>query len=659
MKHIGHNTLALAASLLFALTACRPGAEDYLEFLYTYMPEQDRTAYSQEFWKANVDKTLEVRDRMGWDVPEREFRHFVLPLRVNNEALDDFRTLYADTLCARVSGMSMAEAALEINHWCHEQATYVPADARTLGPMGLMLRGVGRCGEESVLAVSAMRAAGIPARQVYTPRWAHTDDNHAWVEVFVDGGWHFMGACEPEPVLDLAWFNAPASRAMLLHTNAFGDYDGPEDVIRRTSHFTEINVNRSYLPTRRTVVTVLDTDGNPVPGAFVEFKIYNYAEFYTVARYQADDKGTTALDTGIGDIVIWASDGDRFGLTTVGGGCPDGVAEGTVTLDHRFGEDCCIELDIVPPVEKPLPGMATPEQAAANAIRLAREDSIRASHHHVMDRDSVIAIVCPGYDYAKGIKDSDATAEVRTPEASGSIHTHYIQDGSPVRNPEYYRHFTLSRIDGGTAHLYEYDENAPTVYDFDLESGYYMITTGTRMADGSVLARAQFFTLEPEGEAEVPIVLRAATDRPQVIGNIDAEQLFLPEGAEKQQSLLSATGRGYFLLAVLGGKDEPTNHAIHELESIQDDLAIWGRKCVVLAGPAGSTHSEELASLPGAVFGADPDAKVMEMLRSGVEAPAAILPLVAVCDSFGRVVWFSQGYNTSLGGQLKAVVAQL
>ena len=43
---------------------------------------------------------------------------------------------------------------------------------------------------------------GIPARQIYTPRWAHCDDNHAWVEVWVDGSWHFLGACEPEETLD-------------------------------------------------------------------------------------------------------------------------------------------------------------------------------------------------------------------------------------------------------------------------------------------------------------------------------------------------------------------------------------------------------------------------------------------------------------------------
>ena len=82
---------------------------------------------------------------------------------------------------------SMEQAALEVNHWAYEKATYRPSDARTSSPLATVRTTFGRCGEESTLGVAAMRSVGIPARQVYTPRWAHTDDNHAWVEVWIDG----------------------------------------------------------------------------------------------------------------------------------------------------------------------------------------------------------------------------------------------------------------------------------------------------------------------------------------------------------------------------------------------------------------------------------------------------------------------------------------
>lgn len=125
--------------------------KECLAFLYGAMPLPDMTGYPFRYWVDNVRKTLEVRKNAAWEIPEREFRHFVLPLRVNNEALDNFRTIYADELCARVEGMTLAQAALEINHWCHEMATYAPSDARTLSPTGTIASGLGRCGEESVL----------------------------------------------------------------------------------------------------------------------------------------------------------------------------------------------------------------------------------------------------------------------------------------------------------------------------------------------------------------------------------------------------------------------------------------------------------------------------------------------------------------------------
>ncbi|MBR0269337.1 MAG: transglutaminase domain-containing protein, partial [Prevotella sp.] len=228
--------------------------QEALRFLYAYMPIADITDYPTAFHAANVRTAFEARREMAWgqQVPELLFRHFVLPTRVNNEALDQARQVFYKELKERVGHMPMKDAILEVNHWCHEHVTYQPSDARTLSPLACLKTAIGRCGEESTFTVTALRSVGIPARQVYTPRWAHTDDNHAWVEAWADGEWFFLGACEPEPVLNLGWFNAPASRALLMHTRAFGDYNGPEEVMLRTSNFTEINLIDNYGSTGRT-----------------------------------------------------------------------------------------------------------------------------------------------------------------------------------------------------------------------------------------------------------------------------------------------------------------------------------------------------------------------------------------------------------------------
>lgn len=287
-----------------------------LQFLYAYMPLADVTDYPTSFFLENVRTSFEARQQMAWGskVPELLFRHFVLPVRINNENLDNSRMVFFKDLKERVKGMSMKEAILEVNHWCHERVTYQPSDGRTSAPLSTIRSAYGRCGEQSTFTVAALRAIGIPARQVYTPRWAHTDDNHAWVEAWADGTWYFLGACEPEAVLNLAWFNAPASRAMLMHTKAFGDYNGPEEVMLRTSNYTEINLIDNYGSSARIDFNIVDAAGNPVDGARVDFKIYNYAEFNTVVtKYTAAD-GKTFLSAGKGDMMIWASKGGKYGF---------------------------------------------------------------------------------------------------------------------------------------------------------------------------------------------------------------------------------------------------------------------------------------------------------------------------------------------------------
>lgn len=355
--------------------------KEAMEFLYAYMPLGDLVNMSPDYYLDHYHMTCRALEEMPWgrSVPERELRHFVLPVRVNNENLDDSREVFYNELAPRVKGMSMTDAVLEVNHWCHEKAIYMPSDRRTSSPLATVKTAYGRCGEESTLLVAALRSVGIPARQVYTPRWAHTDSNHAWVEAWVDGTWCFLGACEPEPVLNLAWFNAPASRGMLMHTNVFGKYDGPEEKVRRTPNFTEINVIENYAPeSAKVIVTVVDEEERPVADAFVNFQIYNYSEFNNVAYKMTDNDGKAYLTAGLGDMMIHASKDGRFGFAKVTYGKD---AEVVIALEHEEGSAIPhMEMEVVPPVENALLPDVTDAQRAENTCRLEYEDSLRNAY---------------------------------------------------------------------------------------------------------------------------------------------------------------------------------------------------------------------------------------------------------------------------------------
>ena len=352
-----------------------------LEFLYAYMSLGDIVNMEPSYYLDHYHMTRKALKEMPWggNVPEREVRHFVLPVRVNNENLDSARYVFYEELAPRIKGMSMKEAVLEVNHWCHEKAVYMPSDRRTSSPLATVKTAYGRCGEESTLLVAALRSVGIPSRQVYTPRWAHTDSNHAWVEAWVDGDWYFLGACEPEPVLNLGWFNAPASRGMLMHTNVFGKYNGPEEIVRQTALYTEINVIGHYAPESAAVkINVVDKDGQPVEGARVTFKIYNYSEFNSVAYKLTDAEGKTSLTAGLGDMMIHVSKDGRFGFRKVTYGKDREV---TIALEYEKGSDIAhIEMEVVPPVENAQLPDVTDEQRAENTCRMEYEDSLRNAY---------------------------------------------------------------------------------------------------------------------------------------------------------------------------------------------------------------------------------------------------------------------------------------
>ncbi len=816
-----------------------------MQFLYAYMPLPDIADYSAEFHLKNVDYALKARAEMPWgkSVPVREFLHFVLPVRVNNENLDNSREVFYKELKERVQDLTMREAVLEVNHWCHEKVTYTPSDIRTSSPLATVRTAYGRCGEESTFTVAALRAVGIPARQVYTPRWAHTDNNHAWVEAWVDGEWHFLGACEPEPVLDLAWFNAPASRGMLMHTNVFGRYDGPEEVLGVTPCYTEINVTANYAPVVTTTVTVVDENGAPL-SADVEFKIFNYAEFYTAATKRTDAKGHASITSGHGDMVAWASAGGKFGFVKFTAGKDKNVK---LVVDKAPGYSATLEMDIVPPRERNTVPYVSEAQAAENARRFAYEDSLRNAYvstfitpekagmfaqylgfnglherdivqllmksrgNHktivkflsstpreelalayfllsvISDKDLRDVKIDVLYDHLEqtarnGAYDEDFRKYILNPRVSNEMLTPYkaffkeqfsyderrffagdpqrwvkwcrdsikvdaawnplslcmsprgvwemrVADphsrdiffvsgaramGIPARidevtgktqyienykwvdvdfdiaaterrnapqgtlkasytptrfidNPRYYSHFSISKIVDGRLQLLGYPEEGVTWESLlkdgtALDTGDYFMMTGTRMADGSVLAHLTFFTIEEGKECNIEYVQRESSEQLQVIGDFNSENLFYDTTEERERSLLSATGRGYYIIAVVAPGSEPTNHFLRDVMPYKENFEKWGQKMVLLFRDKdeAARFVNDFPELPSTVvWGTDINDKIYNEIVANMKLQNPNRPLILVADTFNRVVFVSQGYSIGLGEQLVKVIKQL
>lgn len=336
------------------LAECVQEHEVCLRFYYAHMHVNDVVSFSVEQIDAYVNATLEAYELLPnlRSLPEEIFFSYVLAYRVNDEHLDGSRAALLHALLPRVREKNAYDTVLEVNRWCCEQASYMPSDTRTLGPLAMMKSTLGRCGEESVFVVSALRSVGIPARQCYVGRWSHCDDNHAWVEVWIDGVWHYLGGCEPEPALDRGWFTAAASRSMLTYSRIWSCLVNDKKIAYRTPLYTLINSTDSYADCTKLTVNVLD-GGLPARDVPVDFQLVNYSELYTIYSARSDDLGEVVFQTGLGDLYIHVFSKDRLITKRV-----DVRAANKITLELDNGRsleelDGTHEaFDLVPPAER-------------------------------------------------------------------------------------------------------------------------------------------------------------------------------------------------------------------------------------------------------------------------------------------------------------------
>lgn len=298
------------------LKQTKPEELPYVKFLYENAPVTDLKDCEPEYFLKAVRQALYVREHTPWgkEIPEELFLNYVLFYRVNNEHIEFYQEIFWEALKEELWGgeekteLSLYEAAVKVNYWCFKQATYQATNERTASALTVIKNAFGRCGEESVLAVAALRSVGIPARQCYAPRWSHCDDNHAWAEVYTGEDWHFLGACEPELRLDRGWFRMPASKAMLVHTRAYTNRECTgERVVREQRSYKELNELHRYAKTREITVQVKDGEGKPVKGASVRMEVVNYSEFFPVFTLETDEKGEVKAETGYGDLLLHAS----------------------------------------------------------------------------------------------------------------------------------------------------------------------------------------------------------------------------------------------------------------------------------------------------------------------------------------------------------------
>lgn len=286
------------------------------------MPYCDKVEVEKDVLLGFAKHACFLRNEVEWckELPEEIFLEYVAAYRINNERIDDCRRFFYDLVMPLVEGLPLEEAVQKTNFWSLANATYHKSDPRTANAMTVYKSGFGRCGEESTFLVTVLRSLGIASRQVYVPSWSHCDDNHAWVEVYFDGVWKYLGACEPEEVLNRGWFDLPASRAMLAVARCFGELlSWDENVIVQNDSVTYRNSLEHYAKTARLAVTVTKPDGSLLKNTTLRMEVLNYSYYRPLANVRTDENGCFGIRLGLGSVRLSCEQDGRliYSLITV------------------------------------------------------------------------------------------------------------------------------------------------------------------------------------------------------------------------------------------------------------------------------------------------------------------------------------------------------
>ena len=180
---------------------------------------------------------------------------------------------------------------------------------------------------------------------------------------------------------------------------------------------------------------------------------------------------------------------------------------------------------------------------------------------------------------------------------------------------------------------------------------------------GGVLSKISFFNINENDTANIDLEMREDKNKVQVIGSFNSENIFSPL-CNEELSLLKACGRGYYVVAILGVGQEPTNHALRDIAALGKEFEKWGRQMVFLFSDeqlAKWFNASEFTGLPSTIhYGVDKEQIIQNEILGNMKLSAKKrLQLFIITDTFNRVVFVSQGYTIRLGEQLLKIIRGL
>ena len=238
------------------------------------------------------------------------FLSYVARQTVSDERIQAYRKAFLDDGLQEIMNKFDDEVELyrEVCKWSLERLTFQPTSGRDQSPLDITRKSyLGRCEEMQILFVAAARTVGLPARPASTPWWAHSDNNHAWAEVWLQGAWHYTGDMDAAYYPDQTWFSGMIDKTVLILAD--GSLASQSDEVLASGRYDKlINSTANYAKerTRLLDISVTDDKGKPVPEALLGILVYNWGALRPLTFITGDKQGRFKLSVGRGAFYVSA-----------------------------------------------------------------------------------------------------------------------------------------------------------------------------------------------------------------------------------------------------------------------------------------------------------------------------------------------------------------
>jgi hypothetical protein len=186
-----------------------------------------------------------------------------------------------------------------------------------------------------------------------------------------------------------------------------------------------------------------------------------------------------------------------------------------------------------------------------------------------------------------------------------------------------------------------------------LEAGDYILTTGNRRADGSVLAGITSFRVRAGETTELELSLRPTNETLAVLGKTDPA---IPYHSLDRPATLLPPARGYLAVAIIEANKEPSNHLLRDIAALKEDFEAAGQPlCLLFDSREGlrSFSPADFRPFPSTMIaGHDDGHRLLQRLTADLSLDHASLPLLLLLNREGEVVFLSRGYRIGLGTQI-------